>query len=557
MVVRKHRDSGKVNIWTSQLGSIRVLLEAPLMNKSICYVFVSLGLWITCVSVHAAETVNPYIGRWALTIPGGGAGWLGVTQEDGYLDANILWGGGSVVPVAGVYMDKDALVVTRVHTVKRKNDRGKTVRTHTFTETIIANVSGDTLDLKQIRPRPNGKSVDRRKFTGKRISPLPPKPDLSRAKYGKPIALFNGNNLDGWKLTNPDQTNGWSVEDGVLVNRPVQHEGKPHVSYGNLCTVDKFEDFNLKLEVNVPERGNSGVYLRGIYEVQVSDSYGKALDSHNMGALYSRIMPGMSAEKPAGQWQTMSITLLDRHVTVQLNDKTIIDNEPLLGCTGGALWADESRPGPIYLQGDHRAVDYRNIVLTPIMKSGINRQAVVFEERFERNLDEGWTWLRENPQAWRIRQDALEIRVEPGVARSVKNALVRKAPDRKQGRFAVDVTVSNATRPTQQYEQAGITWYHDGKPVFKLVKELINGELYIIPGKKPMPSEKVQLRLIVTDSNFIAQFRPDGKGEFQTAATGALPPPGDDQVSIQCYNGPADAEHWIRFDDFRILKLPE
>ena len=88
-----------------------------------------------------------------------------------------------------------------------------------------------------------------------------------------------------------------------------------------------------------------------------------------MGAIYSRITPVKSAEKPAGQWQTMNITLLDRHVTVELNGKVIIDNEPLLGCTGGALWADESRPGPIYLQGDHLAVDYRNIVLTPIIKS--------------------------------------------------------------------------------------------------------------------------------------------------------------------------------------------
>jgi regulation of enolase protein 1 (concanavalin A-like superfamily) len=252
----------------------------------------------------------------------------------------------------------------------------------------------------------------------------------------------------------------------------------------------------------------------------------------------------------------MSITLLDRHVTVELNDKVIIDNEPLLGCTGGALWSDEFRPGPIYLQGDHTAVSYRNIVLTPIIKSQVNQQVVIFEERFEGNLSEGWTWLREKPQAWRIRQDALEIRVEPGLADTVKNALVCRAPDRSRGKFAIDVTVTNTTRPTQQYEQAGITWYHDRKPVFKLVKELIDGELFVIPGRKPMPSETVQLRLIVAGDNFIAQFRSDAKGEFQTAATGTLPAPGDDQVSIQCYNGPANAEHWIRFDDFRILELP-
>jgi len=180
--------------------------------------------------------------------------------------------------------------------------------------------------------------------------------------------LFNGENLAGWTLTNPDQVNGWRAENGLLVNDPVQEEGKPHISYGNLRTEAEFEDFNLKLEVNVPKKGNSGIYLRGIYEVQVEDSYGEELDSHNMGAIYSRITPRVSAEKPAGQWQTMDITLVDRHVTVKLNGTTIIDNEPLLGCTGGAMWSDEFKPGPIYLQGDHTAVKYRNIVLTPVVK---------------------------------------------------------------------------------------------------------------------------------------------------------------------------------------------
>ena len=181
----------------------------------------------------------------------------------------------------------------------------------------------------------------------------------------------------------------------------------------------------------------------------------------------------------------------------------------------------------------------------------------LFEDRFEGKLAEGWTWIRENPDAWRIAEGALEIRVEPGLAMTVKNALVRKAPDRSQGKFACEVTVANTAMPTQQYEQAGLTWYHDGKPVFKLVKELIDGDLFIIPGKVPMPSERVQLRLIVTAEGFTAQFRPDAKGEFKTAATGSLPGPGDDQISIQCYNGPPDAEHWIRFDDFRILQLAE
>ncbi|MHC4116848.1 MAG: family 16 glycoside hydrolase [Planctomycetota bacterium] len=512
-------------------------------------------LLLACISASTAKASNPYVGRWALTIPGGGAGWLGVTEKDGGLEAHILWGGGSVLPTHRAYMDGDALKVERRHKIRRRNAEGKMVTTGEYTETIVANVSGDTLKLTQIRPKRNGKGEDRKDFTGKRIPPLPPKPDLSKARYGKAIKLFDGTSLDKWRLTNSRQKSGWSIEDGVLANNPVQPEGK-HISYGNLRTVDEFEDFNLKMEVNIPKGGNSGVYLRGIYEIQVSDSYGKNLDSHNMGGVYSRITPTVNAEKPAGQWQTMNMTLLDRHVTVKLNGKVIIDNQPLAGCTGGALWSDELKPGPIYLQGDHSAISYRNIVLTPIIKARADRRKVIFEDSFESRPAEGWVWLRENSSAWRMKEGALEIRVEPGVARTVKNALVRRAPDRSRGRYAIDVTVTNTTKPTQQYEQAGITWYNNGKPVFKLVKELVDGELMIIPGRKPMTSETVQLRLIVSADTFVAQFRPAAKGKFQTAATGKLPAPADDQVSIQCYNGPPNAEHWIRFDDFRILQLP-
>ena len=523
------------------------------MNKNIHLVSAILMLSLACTSISAAEAANPYIGRWALTIPGGGAGWLGVTEEDGTLKAHILWGGGSVVPTSRAYPEGDALKIERIHKIRRRNAQGKMVQTGEYTETIVAKISGDNLLLTQIMPNRRGEGVSRSEFTGKRIPPLPPKPDLSKAKHGKPIVLFDGTSLDKWKLTNPRQKSGWSIKDGLLDNNPAQPEGGRHISYGNLRTVDEFEDFKLDLEVSVQKGGNSGVYLRGIYEVQISDSYGRNLDSHNMGGVYSRIKPTVNAEKPAGQWQTMSMTLLDRHATVVLNGKVIIDNRPLLGCTGGALWSDQFKPGPIYLQGDHSAISYRNVVLTPIIKP----QTAIFADNFNGMPAGTWKWLRENPPAWRINTGALEIRVEPGAARTVKNALVRRAPDRSRGRYAIDVTVTNNPKPIQQYEQAGITWYNNGKPVFKLVKELVNGELMIIPGRKPMTSETVQLRLIVTADSFVAQFRPDARGEFQTAATGKLPAPGDDQVSIQCYNGPANAEHWISFDDFRILELPE
>lgn len=194
-------------------------------------------------------------------------------------------------------------------------------------------------------------------------------------------------------------------------------------------------------------------------------------------------------------------------------------------------------------------------VLLAAASAGAAEPRVVFEDHFDGKLGEGWSWLRENPPAWRLKEHALEIRVEPGVAGTVKNALLRPAPDRSQGRYAIEVTITSTAKPTNQYEQAGITWYNDGKPCFKLVKELINGELFIIPGRKPMDKETVQLRLIVTADKFTAQYRPDGQGEYLTAAEGKLPPASNDSVSVQCYNGPPDDEHWIRFADFRILEM--
>ncbi len=322
---------------------------------------------LTSSTLPAAEP-GPFLGRWALTIPGGGAGWLGVTKENGYYDASILWGGGSVVPVSSVCFEGDVMWITRVREVKRKDASGKVVLTHQVGEAIMARVSGDTMSLTQINPHDDGEGMNRDEFTGKRIPDVPAAPDLSKVKFGAPITLLKGDNLTGWTLTNPGQKNGWRVENGVLINDPKQEDGKPHISYGNLRTEKEFEDFNLTLEVNVPKNGNSGIYLRGIYEVQVADTFGRSLDSHNMGGVYSRITPTMNAEKPAGEWQTFDITLVDRHVTVILNGKKIIDNQPLLGCTGGALWSDEFRPGPIYLQGDHAAVSYRNLVLKPVVK---------------------------------------------------------------------------------------------------------------------------------------------------------------------------------------------
>ena len=179
----------------------------------------------------------------------------------------------------------------------------------------------------------------------------------------------------------------------------------------------------------------------------------------------------------------------------------------------------------------------------------------LFKDTFTEALSPSWTWLREDPDLWRIADGALEICVQPGKADTVINALVMDAPDRTQGSYAIEVTVHNHALPTEQYEQAGITWYVDGKPVFKEVKELIDGDLYIIPGKQPMATRSVRLRLIVTADSWEAQYRPEGSDTFETAATGELPTPGEDQVSLQCYNGPEGSDHWIRFEDFQIVQL--
>ncbi len=305
----------------------------------------------TTVLLHAAE--NPFIGRFALTIPGGGAGWLGVEEKDGKLASSVLWGGGSVVPTAGTKVEGDTLVVTRL-TGKEANK---------VTETITAKLDGDVIKLTSVKAKADGKEFGKAEFTGKRIPAIPATPDLAKVKYGAPIALFNGKDLTGWRLTQEKADNGWSVADGVLMNRITP--GKHH---GNLRTDAEFEDFNLTLEVRTQAGSNSGVYLRGIYEIQIAETFGKPLDPHNMGALYSRITPSVAAEKAIGEWQTLDITLVDRHVNVVLNGQTIIANQPALGCTGGAMTSDESKPGPIMLQGDHTNIDYRNIVLKPVVK---------------------------------------------------------------------------------------------------------------------------------------------------------------------------------------------
>ncbi len=312
---------------------------------------------------------DPFLGMWALDLgyENSKAGWLEVRQEDGYLDAEILWRWGSVYPLDFVFVEQGELFLTQGRQVVRREE-GKPVRTqHVISWFDVKKEGDDRITGIAVFPRESGIGVESVAFTGKRIPPCGEAPDLGKVRYGEPVKLFNGKDLEGWELLDKNAPNGWRVEDGILVNDPVQKEGGPHISYGNLRTRETFGDFRLKIEANVPRGSNSGIYLRGIYEVQVVDSYGQGLDPHNMGALYSRITPSSSAEKPAGEWQSFDITLCSRHLTVVLNGVTIIDNQPVKGVTGGAITSDEFSPGPLYLQGDHGKVSFRNMVLTPIL----------------------------------------------------------------------------------------------------------------------------------------------------------------------------------------------
>ncbi len=183
-------------------------------------------------------------------------------------------------------------------------------------------------------------------------------PALDRAApvWGEPVALFDGKSLAGWKPQHASVANGWRVRDGVLVNAEPGN---------NLLTERVFGDFTLHAEFRYPKGSNGGIYLRGRYEVQVEDGFGKEPDSHRIGGVYGFLTPCVNAAKPAGEWQEIDITLVGRRVTVVLNGERIIDRQTIPGVTGGALDSDEGAPGPILLQGDHGPIEFRTLRLTP------------------------------------------------------------------------------------------------------------------------------------------------------------------------------------------------
>jgi hypothetical protein len=195
---------------------------------------------------------------------------------------------------------------------------------------------------------PDGKQV---RVTGKRA------PSLRRQatpEWGAPMRLFNGTTLSGWHVVGG--TNRWQAANGVLRNSE---------SGGNLVTDRSFSDFKLHLEFRYPKGSNSGVYLRGRYEVQIADSVPVEPVNDLLGGVYGFIAPSEVVNAKPNEWHTYDIMLVGRTITIVANGKMVICNQEIPGITGGALDSDEGAPGPLMLQGDHGVIEYRNIVLTP------------------------------------------------------------------------------------------------------------------------------------------------------------------------------------------------
>ena len=285
-------------------------------------------------------------GRWNITEESGAhrfSSWLEVTQAGSGWKGRFLHRGGHAL-AAGVTVRGDDFSVTMIPegASARRPDRR------------AARLEGRLQNGKL-----SGTGTDRRgnyfKWTAVRA------PDRlagsnRKVEWQKPIELFDGKSLNGWKTIGGSRPSKWKAVNGVLVN---QDTG------ANLRTAEEFRDFRLHVEFKIPKGSNSGVYLRGRYETQVADSYGQPPHSRGVGGIYGLVTPTVNASHPAGEWNVLEATIVGYRVTIVVNGQTTIDAKLVDGITGGALDVNETAPGPIMLQGDHGAVYYRNIILTP------------------------------------------------------------------------------------------------------------------------------------------------------------------------------------------------
>jgi len=297
------------------------------------------------VTSHAVRLSTPardarLVGRWDVTIttPNGTApSWIEIdTSGRDALVGHIVGIVGSVRPISQIIAEGDSLRFAVPH--QWENGDGDL--------RVSFRLQGDRLVGSMTFPDDKTYS-----WVGVRA------PLLTRTRapvWSAPIRLLDRNDLNGWQpMGSPNQ---WVVRNGILTS--------PH-SGVNLRTVRTFGDFKLHIEFRYPSGSNSGVYLRGRHEVQIEDDYGREPYSHRFSGVYGFITPSVIAARPAGQWQTYDITLIGRMVTVVANGRQVICNQEIPGITGGAIDSNEGAPGPIYLQGDHGPIEYRNIVITP------------------------------------------------------------------------------------------------------------------------------------------------------------------------------------------------
>ncbi|HUL15896.1 MAG TPA: DUF1080 domain-containing protein [Terriglobales bacterium] len=291
------------------------------------------------------SSANPYLGRWDLTLktPEHEApSWLELSEENGQLNARFVgrWGNARPLPKAEFANGK----LTFVSPKEEENTPADMV----FTGKLVGAVLEGTI---------TGPKGPEWSWRGVRAPSLK---RMGEPKWGKPIKLFDGKSLSGWKMMPPGGTPIWTVKDGILISPGKGPE---------LVNESKFEDFKLHVEFNCGPQANSGVYLRGRYEVQVETNSIQEPPSHHMGSIYGFIAPQPEQPRAPDTWQTYDITLVGRTVTVVQNGVTIIDHQEIPGITGGALDSHEGLPGPIYLQGSEEGtVQFRSIVLTPAVK---------------------------------------------------------------------------------------------------------------------------------------------------------------------------------------------
>jgi hypothetical protein len=295
----------------------------------------------TTASAESPSSAGPFLGRWDLTLKAPDRdypSWLELRQEDSHLRAQMVgrWGNARPLPKAEVSDGQ----LTFVSPKEEEGSKADLVFQGRVTgKTLTGTVNG-----------PDGKTWQ---WVGVRA------PALERAgtpKWDKPIQLFNGKDLTGWKMSASGPPE-WTVQDGAIVSPGHGPE---------LVSDSKFQDFNLHLEFNCGKDSNSGLYLRGRYEVQIETESEAEPPSHHTGGVYGFLAPSPELPRTPDVWQTFDITLIGRRVTVIQNGKTVIDNQEIPGITGGAVDSHEALPGPIYLQGSEKGhVAFRNLVITP------------------------------------------------------------------------------------------------------------------------------------------------------------------------------------------------